>query len=59
MRYLLDKLHTELLAAGLGGASSPTIVSRVFGGTLQSDVSIGRGGRGGWEGGRVIGERVC
>ena len=65
MRYLLDKLHTELLACGSsqeegeegqeegeegeetscdgggggGGGCKSTIVSQVFGGTLQSDVS--------------------
>ncbi|CAI7996452.1 Ubiquitin carboxyl-terminal hydrolase 3 [Geodia barretti] len=39
MRYLLDKLHTELLAGSLGaGSDNTTIVSQIFGGTLQSDV---------------------
>ena len=38
MRYLLDQLHTELLAGSLGTGSNTTIVSQIFGGTLQSDV---------------------
>jgi ubiquitin C-terminal hydrolase len=43
MRYLLDKLHTELLAGSLRtGSDNTTIVSQIFGGTLQSDVRRGR-----------------
>ncbi len=43
MRYLLDKLHTELVQV-LGKQqqkSKKTIVSDIFGGVLQSDVSKG------------------
>lgn len=40
MRYLLDKLHSELLAGSLYTGSDGTIVSQIFGGTLQSDVSV-------------------
>lgn len=46
MRYLLDKLHTELVAGSLFAGDDMTIVSQIFGGTLQSDVR-GGGGRGG------------
>ena len=42
MRYLLDKLHTELTQALKSRTSEEaenTIVSDIFGGVLQSDVS--------------------
>lgn len=45
MRYLLDKLHTELVQVGGAKSSSSdealkkSIVSEIFGGILQSDVS--------------------
>lgn len=43
MRYILDQLHTELVQV-LGSqqsiaSSKTTIVSDIFGGVLQSDVS--------------------
>jgi ubiquitin carboxyl-terminal hydrolase 3 len=38
MRYLLDQLHSELLAGSLSTGEDTTIVSQIFGGTLQSDV---------------------
>lgn len=47
MRYLLDKLHTELSEVELSASAKneekkmvPTIVSEIFGGVLQSDVSL-------------------
>ena len=47
MRYLLDQLHSELLAGSLSTGEDTTIVSQIFGGTLQSDVrGVGGGGRG-------------
>ncbi len=42
MRYLLDKLHTELSEGSIFASKSSkksTIVSQIFGGVLQSDVS--------------------
>ena len=41
MRYLLDQLHSELSAGSLYTGSDKTIVSQIFGGMLQSDVSGG------------------
>jgi len=46
MRYLLDKMHTELAEGSIFGTTidrtskKSTIVSEIFGGVLQSDVSI-------------------
>lgn len=43
MRYLLDKLHSELvevLGSKSSGQSTTSIVSDIFGGFLQSDVSM-------------------
>lgn len=39
MRYLLDKLHTELAQSRTSEQAKNTIVSDIFGGVLQSDVS--------------------
>lgn len=39
MRYLLDKLHSELAESANMSNRKPTIVSQIFGGILQSDVT--------------------
>ena len=45
MRYLLDKMHTELAEGSIFASTicrnskKSTIVSEIFGGVLQSDVS--------------------
>ena len=40
MHYLLDRVHTELLQSTKFSNAKDTIVTSIFGGTLQSEVRI-------------------